>query len=155
MNDTMDQVETNVQERVLRPTSEVFDAIADPAKLSRYFISGSSGPLQAGTTVRWQFADVGAEIPVDIVEVLPDRKIVYEWTGTGRRTRVSISLTPVDAQTTAVAIHEGCWPMDRDGVSRAQEQTAGWTYFLCCLKAYVHHGVNLREGLVRRLTERP
>ncbi len=152
MNDTMNQVETNVQERVLRPVSEVFDAIADPAKLAGYFTTGSSGPLLAGATVIWEFADVGATVPVDIVDVVQDRRIVYEWNGTGRRTRVDITLTPVDAQTTAVAIHEGSWPMDREGVGRAQGQTAGWTYFLCCLKAFVHHGVNLRQGLASTLT---
>ena len=33
-----------------------------------------------------------------------------------------------------------------------QRQTAGWTYFLCCLKAYLQHGINLRLGLAERLT---
>jgi hypothetical protein len=43
--------------------------------------------------------------------------------------------------------------MDEDGVKRAMGQTAGWTYFLACLKAYVQHGINLRLGLNKRLTD--
>jgi uncharacterized protein YndB with AHSA1/START domain len=145
-------VETNVQERVQRPVSEVFEAIVDPAKMSGYFISGASGPLEAGTRVEWEFADVGARVAVDVIEVERDKRIVYESTATGPRTRVTLTLESVDPGTTAVAIHEAGWPMDREGVKRAQGQTAGWTYFLCCLKAYLQHGINLRTGLARRLT---
>ena len=39
-------------------------------------------------------------------------------------------------------------PNADDGVARALEQTAGWTDFLCSLKAHVLHGINLREGRV-------
>jgi uncharacterized protein YndB with AHSA1/START domain len=89
---------------------------------------------------------------VDVVEVEKDRRIVYESTVTGPRTRVTVTLTSVDAGTTSVAINEAGWPLDREGVRRALGQTAGWTYFLCCLKAYLQHGINLRLGLTRRLT---
>jgi uncharacterized protein YndB with AHSA1/START domain len=147
------QVETNVQERVLRPVGEVFRAIVDPKEMSGYFITGASGPMKAGTTVTWEFADVGARVPVDVVEVDENRRIVYESTATGPRTRVTITLTAVDPGTTQVAIREAGWPLDVEGVRRAQGQTAGWTYFLCCLKAYLQHGINLRLGLARRLTD--
>jgi hypothetical protein len=43
--------------------------------------------------------------------------------------------------------------MDEDGVKRALGQNAGWTYTLCCLKAYLQHGVNLRQGLNKRITD--
>jgi len=43
--------------------------------------------------------------------------------------------------------------MDDAGVKRAMGQTAGWTYFLSCLKAYVQFGINLRVGLNKRLTD--
>jgi hypothetical protein len=39
-------------------------------------------------------------------------------------------------------------PNADDGVARALEQTAGWTDFLCSLKAHVLHGINLRESRV-------
>ena len=146
------ELEARVEDRVLKPVGEVFRAIVDPAHMSRYFISGASGPLEAGTTVEWEFADVGAVIPVDVIEVEANRRIVYEGNHTGRRTRVTLALEAVDARTCRLSITETGWPMDREGVQRAMGQTAGWTYFLCCLKAYVQHGINLREGLTKRLT---
>ncbi len=146
-------IEANVHDRILEPVDLVFDAIVDPARMSRYFISGASGPLRAGSRVEWEFADVGVRVPIDVVEVERNRSIVYESTATGPRTRVTLTLTPVDARATLVAIREAGWPMDREGVQRALGQTAGWTYFLCCLKAYVQHGIDLRQGLTERLTE--
>ena len=146
------ELEAKVHDRISRPAAEVFDAIVDPARMSRYFISGASGRMRAGTTVEWEFADVGARVPVDVIAV-EECKIVYESSATGRRTRVTLSLEPVDPSTTLVSIREAGWPMDLEGVQRALGQTAGWTYFLCCLKAYLMHGINLRLGLTRRLTE--
>ena len=146
-------VQVNVRERIRRPIGEVFAAIVDPTRMSRYFITGGSGPMRAGSTVEWEFADVGAKIAVDVIEVDEGRKIVYESAGCGVRTRVTISLTPDDPDTTAVAIHEAGWPMDHDGVQRALGQAAGWSYFLCCLKAWLQHGINLRLGLDRRLND--
>ena len=147
-------VEARVEERIRRPAREVFEAIVDPAEMSRYFTTGASGPMKAGTRVEWEFADVGVRVPIDVVEVVEDRRIVYEGSHTGTRSRVTMELTPVDPGTTAVSIHEAGWPMDPEGVKRALGQTAGWTYFLCCLKAYLQHGIHLRLGLAGKLTDR-
>jgi uncharacterized protein YndB with AHSA1/START domain len=145
----MQEIDVNVRERVLKPISEVFEAIVDPAHMSRYFISGASGPLEAGRTVIWEFADVGAEVPVSVVEVVPDRTIVLE--GGSPKTRTTIRLAPEDFAATLVTITESPFSMDEGGVKRALGQTAGWTHFLCSLKAYVQYGVNVRAGLKERV----
>jgi uncharacterized protein YndB with AHSA1/START domain len=147
------EVEVRVEDRIARPASEVFSAIVDPARMSRYFTTGASGPMKAGTKVQWEFADVGARVEIEVVEVVENRKVVYQATHTGPLTRVTLSLREVDAKSTLVTAHEAGWPMDPEGVKRALGQAAGWTYFLCCLKAYMEHGIHLRLGLSRRLTE--
>ncbi len=148
------ELEARVQDRVLESVDKVFAAIVDPAQMSSYFITGASGPMKAGTTVEWEFADVSCKIPVHVIEVEKNRKIVYESDATGPRTRVTMNLKQIDADTTLVEISEAGWPMDPEGAKRAMGQTAGWTYFLCCLKAYVQFGINLRLGLAQRLTDR-
>jgi uncharacterized protein YndB with AHSA1/START domain len=148
------EVEARVEERIRRPVGEVFRAIVDPAEMSQYFITGASGPMKAGTRVEWEFSDVGVKVPIDVIEVAEGRRIVYEGNHTGTKSRVTMELETVDSETTAVSIHEAGWPMDPDGVKRALGQTAGWTYFLCCLKAYLQHDINLRLGLAKKLTDR-
>lgn len=109
------ELEARVEDRVLRPVGEVFEAIVDPSHTSRYFTSGASGPMEAGTTVEWEFADVGVKVPVDVIEVEQNRRIVYEGNHTGRRTRVTMDLEAVDARTTRLSITEAGWPMDATG----------------------------------------
>lgn len=138
-------IKASVQDRILAPSNEVRDAIVDPDRMSGYFISGGDKRMQSGTSVHWKFADVGGALDVEVDEVGDDR-IRFHWQASGVPTLVDVELLPDDSQSTVVKVTESEWPMDDDGVARALEQTAGWTDFLCSLKAYVVHGINLREG---------
>jgi uncharacterized protein YndB with AHSA1/START domain len=69
--------DVNVRERILKPVNEVFDAVVDPKKMSNYFISGASGPIKVGR-VEWEFGDVSAKVPIDVLEVHDNREIVLE-----------------------------------------------------------------------------
>jgi uncharacterized protein YndB with AHSA1/START domain len=139
-------VSVNVRDRVLRPVHDVFTAIVDPAKLSRFFITSASGPLKEGATVDWVFADVGGRLSVDVKKIDDDKRIVFEWTASGTKALVTITLDARGPNATAIAITEEGWPLDREGVDRALEQTAGWTDFICCMKADLQDGINLRAG---------
>ena len=69
-----------VAARVARPVHEVFEAVADPQKLSNYFTTGGAkGRLETGATVTWDFADFPGAFPVEVVEVVPDQRIVLRW----------------------------------------------------------------------------
>lgn len=148
------EVEVNVRDRILKPVNEVFAAIIDPAQMSHYFISGASGPMKAGTTVEWEFADVGAKVSVDVIAVEENCKIVFDWAAGGPTpARVTMRLSSDESNITVLTVNEGKFPMDQAGVKRAMGQTAGWTYTLSCLKAYLQFGINLRLGLDKRLTD--
>jgi uncharacterized protein YndB with AHSA1/START domain len=140
------EVEVNVRDRVLRPVPEVFAAIVDPAKMSGYFISRASGAMEAGATIEWIFDDVQAKLLAEVIEIDENRRIVFDWTASGAKARVTMQLEPRGNDATFVTINEACWPMDAAGVKRALGQTAGWTDFVCCMKAYLQHGINLRLG---------
>ncbi len=143
-----------VSGRIARPVHDVFEAIADPDQLSQYFTTGGAkGRLETGATVTWDFADFPGAFPVEVTEVVPDRRIVLRWgaaVGEGEQpydTTVTIELEPLDGDTrTLVSITEEGW---RDG-SAAQEASygncQGWTQALCCLKAWIEHDVRLRDG---------
>ena len=117
---------------------------ADPYAVHATFHTG------AEETVEWVFADVGDRLAVDVLEVEENRKIAFDWTASGTTARVTIKLEAHDSGATLVSINEARWPFDREGVERALGQTAGWTDFLCCMKAYLQHGINLRLGRSRQ-----
>lgn len=146
-------IEVNVNTRILKPVSEVFEAVVDPSLLSQYFTSKSSGPLKSGTSVEWEFADVGAKGNVDVVEVKENTEIILEWSAAAEKTRCTMKFSAEDANTTVLTITESKFSMDENGVHRAMGQTAGWTFFLACLKAFVQFDVRLRTGLNKKLTD--
>ena len=47
---------------------------------------------------------------------------------------------------TQVNISEKSRPNDEEGIKWFKSNTEGWANFLCCLKAYLEYGINLRKG---------
>ena len=115
-------IEVSVRERVLKPAREVFAAFIAPEQMAHYFISSASAPMRAGTQVEWSFADVGAKVPVDVIEVEKDRQIVFDWNACGPKTRVKVQLSVDEPDTTVVTISEAQFAMDDEGVKRALGQ---------------------------------
>jgi uncharacterized protein YndB with AHSA1/START domain len=74
---TNKDINVDVTDRVLKPVDEVFQAIVDPDKLSKYFVSHASAPIAAGKPVTWTFADVGGELTPEIERVEPGKRIVF------------------------------------------------------------------------------
>jgi uncharacterized protein YndB with AHSA1/START domain len=137
-------LEVKLEQRIAAPVSRVHEAIVDPARMRNYFISRGSARMQPGTTVEWEWTDVGAKAHVDVIEVTPTC-IVFDWSAADRKSRVTMTLT-ADGDATKLAITEAAWRMTSDGVKTAMGQMRGWTDFVCSLKGYLVHGINLRTG---------
>ena len=144
------QLEAKVDIAIARSPEEVFEAIVDPTKMSRYFISRASGRPIPGETVTWYWDDVGAQSRVRIMEVVPQRRLAFMWGPSGQETRVTIDVAPDRPGFSAVTVTEGTWQSDDAGITRFGEQLEGWTSFLFCLKGSVEHAINLREGSITR-----
>src|SRR5690606_1769496 len=139
--------------RVARPVDEVYEAVADPDQLSCYFTTGGArGRLEAGSAVTWEFADFPGPFPVRVLEADKPRRIVIEWdgehtTGPGGTTRTTFELEPIDdGARTLVTITESSWRPTPDGARSAFGNCEGWTSMLNALRAWLEHGINLREG---------
>jgi len=126
----------------------VFEAVVDPAKLSGYFTKAASGRLVEGNTVQWSFAEVPGDFPVKVREVRKDERIVLEWESQegGYDTRVEMLFKPLNGGATMVQIRESGWRETPKGVESSYGNCGGWMHMICCLKAYLEHGINLRAG---------
>jgi len=145
------ELKFEVSTRVGRPVHEVFEAVADPAKLSAYFTTGGAvGRLETGTTVQWDFADFPGAFPVEVVEVVQDEKIVLRWSAKAAdegRTTVTMTFKPLDDdRRTLVTIAEERWQETPEGLKASYGNCMGWTQMLSALKAHVEYGINLRSG---------
>ncbi|MEE2567002.1 SRPBCC family protein [Hyphobacterium marinum] len=153
----------SVSGRISRPVDEVFEAVADPAKLSGYFTTGGAkGRLETGATVMWEFHDYPGAFPVKIIEVEPNRKIILEWQANDTDpvdpsdgpspydTTVTLTFEPIDeGRRTLVTIAEEGWRPTEAGRKSSYGNCMGWSQMLCAMKAWVEHGLNIREGMYK------
>jgi uncharacterized protein YndB with AHSA1/START domain len=145
-------IKAKVSGRISKPVHEVFEAVADPAKLSGYFTTGGAkGRLTTGSTVTWDFADFPGAFPVTVVEVVQDSRIVLRWgsaEGQGENT-VTMTFEGLEDGRTLVTIVETGWTETQKGIDSAIGNTEGWAGMLAAMKVYLEHGINLREGFYK------
>lgn len=142
-----------VSGRVSRPIAEVYEAVADPKQLSRYFTTGGArGRLESGATVSWDFHDFPGAFPVEVVDAQPPGRLVIRWGGelegdTFPATVATFTFESLDDDTrTLVTISEESWAPTAEGAQRAFGNCMGWSQMIAALKVWVEHGINLREG---------
>lgn len=158
-------VQFAVQIKIQKPVAEVFDAVHNPEKLTKYFATGGSdGPLDEGKTVIWKFNDIGnkiVEAPVKVSKVIKNKSIHFSWeasegiydpkTGSipssaGYDTSVEMTFEPLNKNETLVKIVEGKWKSTQRGLDGSYGNCQGWSQMVDCLKAYLEYGINLRKG---------
>ena len=155
-----------VAARIAKPLHEVFEAVADPTQLSHYFTTGGAqGRLETGATVTWDFHDYQGAFPVQVVEVVPDQRIVLQWdaaegeqfdaegrpdmANAGYKTTVTMNFKALDDGRTLVEIAEEGWRENQGALDASYGNCQGWTGMLLALKVWLEHGINLRAGLYK------
>lgn len=137
----------NVALQVQKPAHDVFEAIVDPAQMSNYFISKSTGRMEEGAQLTWMFPEFTMECPVRVGTIRKNEYISYFWPGEdGRELKVEMTLTPAANNSTVVSISEKSMENNEAGIAWLKGNTEGWANFLACLKCWVEHGINLRKG---------
>ena len=139
------KVETELM--IFKSAAEIFEAIVDPEHMKNYFITSGSKRLDAGDHVTWNWADHGdAKLTIAPHDIKPNKVISFLWGATGSETTVTIQLEPLDEKQTKVKVCDAGVPNDQAGARKCLEQMQGWVHMLCCLKAYLEFGINLRVG---------
>jgi uncharacterized protein YndB with AHSA1/START domain len=138
-----------VQTKIQKPVEEVFDAVYNPTKITRYFATKSaSGPLKEGTRVIWKFADYPKDVELAVKKVVPNQLIAFEWAAQegGYDTRVELKFESLGPQETLVKISESGWKETQRGLDASYSNCQGWMNMSCCLKGFLEYGINLRKG---------
>ena len=132
--------------QISRPAGEVFEAIVDPEKMSKYFISKGSGRMEEGKTLTWRFPEFDMNIPVRVGKMEKNKYVSFFWDSDNIELKVEMTLTPKSNNSTLVRITEKSRENNEAGINWLRGNTEGWANFLACLKAYLEYGINLRKG---------
>ncbi|MEZ4389039.1 MAG: SRPBCC family protein [Candidatus Krumholzibacteriia bacterium] len=127
---------------IRRPAAEVYAAFVDPAITTNFWFTRSSGPLEPGARVTWEWEMYGAAADVEVRIMEPDARIVIVWGDPAQS--VEWTFDARDDGTTLVKI--ACWGFAGDPdttVALALDAMGGFTSLLAGLKAWLEHGVRL------------
>ncbi len=129
---------------IRRPVAEVFEAFVNPDITTKFWFTKSSGRLEVGKRVQWDWEMYGISIPVTAKAIEPSKRIVIEWPGYSGPTTVEWTFAPQEDGTTFVSITETGFAGDGDGlVKHVTGSTQGFTLVLAGLKALLEHNVKL------------
>ncbi|GAB3217735.1 SRPBCC domain-containing protein [Algoriphagus aestuariicola] len=129
--------------QIQKPASEVFEGIVDHKKMTHYFISESTGRMEAGRELFWKFPEFPDEYPVWNIQTETDRLVEFAW---DKETEVRIALEPQADGSTVVKVTEGDKGLSEQNLQWLTSNTEGWANFLACMKAYLEYGIELRKG---------
>jgi uncharacterized protein YndB with AHSA1/START domain len=127
---------------IRKPVSQVFQAFIDPAITTNFWFTKSSGQLETGKTITWEWEMYGVSTDVVVQSIDPNKKITIEW---GKpATTVSFEFSPLSDETTYVVIKNyGFEQTGNDLIAAIKDNTGGFTTVLDGLKAYLEHNINL------------
>ncbi|WP_222164775.1 SRPBCC family protein [Edaphocola aurantiacus] len=133
-------VETQMMIR--RPVAEVFRAFIAPAITTKFWFTKSSGPLETGKTITWEWEMYSVTTEVQVLEIVPDRLIATVWGDPA--TKVDYIFTALNADQTYVVIKNyGFELSDNELLRTVMDSTGGFTTVLDGMKAYLEHGIQL------------
>jgi uncharacterized protein YndB with AHSA1/START domain len=129
---------------IRRAVADVFEAFVNPDITTKFWFTRSSGRLEAGRQVQWDWEMYGISITVTAKAIEPSRRIVIEWPGYGGLTIVEWTFAPQPDGTTFVSITEAGFTGDGDElVKQVTDSTQGFSLVLAGLKALLEHDVRL------------
>lgn len=126
---------------IRKPVEEVFEAFANPAITTKFWFTKSSGRLEAGRRVKWDWEMYGVSDDVYVKEFEENKRIRIEWSDS---TETEWIFTPRADNETFVAITSSGYTGNGDEiVTRAVDDMGGYTMVLCGLKALLEHNIVL------------
>lgn len=131
---------------IRRPVSEVFQAFIDPAITTNFWFTKSTGKLEIGKTITWEWEMYGASTEVIVKDIIPNKKIITDW---GEPlTTVEYQFIEVSPDSTYVIIKNyGFTETGDDLMNAIKDNTGGFTTVLDGLKAFLEH--NIRLNLIK------
>src|SRR5437899_8828735 len=85
---------------IRKPVAEVFEAFVNPDITTKFWFTKSSGRLEAGQQIRWDWAMYNASAQVNVQAIEANKRILIEWSAFDRPTTVEWIFTPRADNTT-------------------------------------------------------
>lgn len=127
---------------IRKPVGDVFEAFVNPEITTKFWFTKSSGRLEPGKVVRWEWELFGVGTDVQVKAVEHNSRILIEWDDPP--CPVEWLFEPRGEAATLVTISNSGFQGSADEiVAQAIDSKGGFTIVLAGLKAWLEHGIAL------------
>ncbi|MCX8532466.1 SRPBCC family protein [Chryseobacterium luquanense] len=127
---------------IRKPINEVFEAFINPEITTNFWFTKSSGKLEEGKTILWEWEMCGAKSEVKVHQIIPNQLIKTQWGSPA--TNVDYEFKEMEKGTLVIIKSYGYFQIEDDLLAIINDNTGGFTTVLDGCKAYLEHGINLR-----------
>lgn len=138
----MQDLRVTTQMLIRKPAEAVFEAFVDPAITTRFWFTRSTGKLEAGRHVRWDWEMYGASANVHVKSMEPPHRILIEWDDPPLPVEWRFEPRP-DGTTLVTISNWGFQGSDEAVIRRALDSMGGFAFVLAGLKALLEHNIAL------------
>ena len=158
-------IEITTRMEIKAPAEKIYQAFIDPELIGNFWFSSSSEIWTKDKDILLSYPEFEAEVPIHIMDMRQNEKILLTWGPSHDERAVTISLTEkgdgtivetkevgfqeFEALLTNPALAEVRTYEYENIINQLMGGKEGWTFVLTCLKAYMENGVTtLRLGLI-------
>ena len=126
---------------IRKPIEDVFEAFINPEITTNFWFTKSTGKLEEGKTVTWEWEMYGVKSEVKVHQIIPNELIRTEWGSPS--TNVDYEFKTMEKGTLVVIKSYGFSQTGEDLLRQVNDNTGGFTTVLDGCKAYLEHGIKL------------
>lgn len=127
---------------IRKPIQEVFEAFINPEITTNFWFTKSTGKLEEGKTITWEWEMYDAKSEVKVLQIIPNQLIKTEWGLFSNN--VDYEFKEMEKGTLVIIKSYGYSETGEDLLSVINDNTGGFTTVLDGCKAYLEHRINLR-----------
>lgn len=127
---------------IRKPIHEVFEAFINPEITTNFWFTKSTGKLEEGKTITWEWEMYNAKSEVKTLQIIPNQLIKTEWGLFSNN--VDYEFKEMEKGTLVIIKSYGYSETGDELLSVINDNTGGFTTVLDGCKAYLEHGINLK-----------
>jgi len=127
---------------IRKPIHEVFEAFINPEITTNFWFTKSTGKLEEGKTIIWEWEMYNAKSEVKVLQIIPNQLIKTEWGLFSNN--VDYEFKEMQKGTLVIIKSYGYSEKGDELLSVINDNTGGFTTVLDGCKAYLEHGINLK-----------
>ncbi|MCS4224072.1 SRPBCC family protein [Sphingobacterium sp. BIGb0165] len=128
---------------IRKDVAEVFQAMVDPAITTKIWFTKSSGKLEKGKIIEWEWEMYNHKVNVEVLEIIENRKIIFNWGNYDRPSIVEWEFRAIEGGTFVSVTNEIEHDTPEKLIAEVRDSTEGFTLVLANLKAYLEFNILL------------